>query len=503
MSERDFDRFSDEEFERFLQDEASGMNVTEKTVKSVNPWKKSTDMIFAGLILQLFTVNIYYLNHILPALGMLLVLFGFRVLSGENKWFMTGKITAYVKCASWIVNRFLDSTMWLDSNVEERFSMSMGYFNAILMLIIIGCLWGGFRLVQKKSNMPVHTLSFAVLFLAYFLLAIATFIVKDAVLLPLIFAVAFIVILVCIRKIFKKISVSGYAVDPKPVKIPNFVIVLILAVLTIGSMFIGNTFFTSYPMDFKSVESTINAEVESAKLQLLDKGFPEEVLVMMTDDDIMQCKNPVRVVVKESETFETDGWQKNLRLQTIMVQLPNDEETWKIIHSFCWEKVLTKHHSDCIQFTPIYYNKENCWVKSGEISGRIFYNEGTKIFASEYYSIIEGAIGKSAKQNVFSDLWGSGEGKMQAVAEFTFPKDAENCRGYISYNAVNAGRAHIANSYFTYTHDDEFVYPYKKASDYRWESSTLSGKNTDSEVLIIATEKELGYYDYPKYIIYE
>lgn len=503
MSKRDFDRFSDEEFERFLQDEASGINVTEKTVKAVNPWKKSTDMIFAGLVLQFFTLNIYYLNYILPALGMLLVLFGFRILSGENKWFMTGKITAYVKCVSWIVNRFSNSIMWLDGNSEERFSISMRYFNAVLMLIIIGCLWGGFRLVQKKSNMPVHTLSFAVLFLIYFLLAIADFLVKYVLLLPLIFAVAFIVTLFCIRKIFKKLSVSGYAVDSKPVKIPNFVIVLILAFLTIGSMFIGHTFFTSYPMDFKPVESAINAEVESAKRQLLAKGFPEEILGMMTDDDIKQCKNPVRVVVKESETFETDKWQKNLSLQTIMVQLPNDEETWKIIHSFCWEKALTKHHSDCIQFTPIYYNKENHWMKSGEISGRILYDEGTEIFASEYYSITEGAIGKPAKQNVFSDLWGSGEGKMQAVAEFTFPKDAENCRGYISYNAVNAGSAHIANTYFTYTHDDEFVYPYKKASDYRWESSTLSGKNTDSEVLIIATEEELGYYDYPKYIIYE
>lgn len=503
MSKRDFDRLSDEEFERFLQDEASGINVTEKTVKAVNPWKKSTDMIFAGLVLQLFTVNIYYLNYILPAFGMLLVLFGFRVLSGENKWFMTGKIIAFVKCISWIVNCFSDSMMWLDSNAEERFSMSMGYFNAVLMLIIIGCLWGGFRLVQKKSNMPVHTLSFAVLFLAYFLLAIATFIVKDAVLLPLIFAVAFIVILFCIRKIFKKISVSGYAVDPKPIKIPNFVVVLIFAVLTAGGIFIGYTFFTSYPMEFKPVENTVNSETVAVKQQLLAKGFPEEILEMMTDDDVLQCKDPVRVVVKKSETYETDGWKKNISLQTVMVQLPNDEETWKIIHSFRWKETLTKHHSDCIHFDPVYCDEENYWIKSGEITGQVLYDKEDKTFVS-LYNIKEDVIGKSKNtSDIFYGLWGNGEGTRQVVGEFTFPRNGENCRGYIAYDVTSDGRGEYASSYFTYTHDNEFIYPYKKASDNRWESTTLSSHNTAFDQFFFVGVKDLYIYDEERYVIYQ
>lgn len=503
MSERDFDRLSDEEFERFLQQEASGINVSERIAKSVNPWKKSTNMIFAGLVLQLFTVAIYYLNYILPILGMILVFFGFRILSGENKWFMAGKIMAFVKCIGWIVSRVSESIMWLDSSAQERFYMSMRWFNVVLMLMIIICLWGGFKQVQKKSNSPAHTLSFAMFFFAYLLLAMAAFVVKDAVLLPVIFALAFIVILFSIRRIFKRISVAGYAIDSKVVKIPNFVFVVFFAVLTVGGIFISHTFFTSYPMDFKPVENTVNAQVDSAEKQLLEKGLPEEILELLTDDDIIQCKNPVRIVVKDVDTYKANDWDKYLTLRTVMVQLEGESETWKIIHAFRWEKTLTKHHSDCIHFDPVYCDEENYWMKSGKITGQVLYDEDGKVFVSPY-NIREDVIGKSKNtDDIFYSLWGNGEGTRQAVGEFTFPKNAESSRGYIAYDVTSDSRGEYASSYFTYTHDDEFIYPYKKASDYRWESTTISSRNTAMDQFFFVGVKDLYMYDDEEYTIYQ
>lgn len=504
MSERDFGRLSDEEFERFLMEGTSDIKVSEKVIKGVNPWKKSTDMIFAGLILQLFTLSFYYLDYLLPAAGMLLVLFGFRILSGENKWFRAGRAISFARCISWIISVISSCVLWLDRGVHEKFSLTMGYVNGALLMLIIGCIWGGFRQVQKKAGTPVHTLSLALLFFAYLLLIISARFLQEASLLVLILMAVFIGILICMRRIIREISASGYAVVPKLMKIPNFVLAAAFIILTVGGIIIGYTFFTSYPMDFEPVQAYAEGEVSDAKSQLLEKGFPEDVLKMMTDDDILRCKDSVRIVVQEPVTFENGErrWKDDLTLQTVMVQLQGDEETWKVIHGFWWNDALTGHQSDCVQFIPAYYDEGNYWAKSGEISGRVLYDKGDETFVSPYYSIEEGAIGKPAENNILYSFGGSGQGKKQVVAEFTLPAKAENCRGYIAYNTVNRGGAYIADSYFTYTHNG-FTFPYKKASEYRWETTWISNDNTAIDQFWLVNADDIKRYDDRAYTIYE
>ena len=50
-------------------------------------WKKSINRVLVGITFTAITLNFALLNYILPAIGTLLLLLGFRSLQHENKWF--------------------------------------------------------------------------------------------------------------------------------------------------------------------------------------------------------------------------------------------------------------------------------------------------------------------------------------------------------------------------------------------------------------------------------
>lgn len=53
----------------------------------VTPWRKSINRVIGGLALTTLTLNFLALDYILPAIGLVLMLLGFRTLRQENKWF--------------------------------------------------------------------------------------------------------------------------------------------------------------------------------------------------------------------------------------------------------------------------------------------------------------------------------------------------------------------------------------------------------------------------------
>ncbi len=56
-------------------------------VDHVSAGKTAFDLIIAGLALSTITLDILALGYILPLIGVVLLLLGFRRLRGENGWF--------------------------------------------------------------------------------------------------------------------------------------------------------------------------------------------------------------------------------------------------------------------------------------------------------------------------------------------------------------------------------------------------------------------------------
>ena len=81
--EREYPR--DDAFEALLAQSVAELP-PEEIVADVTPWRRAMDRILFGMALCAVTLNFWCLNYILPAIGTVLLLLGFRTLRRENRW---------------------------------------------------------------------------------------------------------------------------------------------------------------------------------------------------------------------------------------------------------------------------------------------------------------------------------------------------------------------------------------------------------------------------------
>lgn len=72
----------------------------DKVAAAVTPWKRAMGRVLAGTALTALGTNLWGLNYLLPGIGLVLMLLGFRLLRRENRWFrccflLTGMQLAY------------------------------------------------------------------------------------------------------------------------------------------------------------------------------------------------------------------------------------------------------------------------------------------------------------------------------------------------------------------------------------------------------------------------
>ena len=72
----------------------------EEIVRSVTPWRRAMDRVLTGSALRAVTLSLFGLQYLLPALGTLLLLLGYRALRRENRWFRACFVLAAAETAS-------------------------------------------------------------------------------------------------------------------------------------------------------------------------------------------------------------------------------------------------------------------------------------------------------------------------------------------------------------------------------------------------------------------
>ena len=85
----------------------------EDIVADVSPWKKAMNRTLTGLALCTVTLNFWCLNYILPAIGMVLSLLGFRTLQQENRWLRACFILTAIRAAYFFPLLILNTTLGL------------------------------------------------------------------------------------------------------------------------------------------------------------------------------------------------------------------------------------------------------------------------------------------------------------------------------------------------------------------------------------------------------
>ena len=474
--EREYPR--DDAFEALLAQSVDELP-PEEIVADVTPWRRAMERVLFGLALCMVTLNLWCLNYILPAIGTVLLLLGFRTLRQENPWLRGCFVCAVLRAACVFPSLILNTTI-LPGDACRSAAAAV---SAALMLALLLCFWQGLRAVRRKAGLPAQGGGAGALLAWYVLMCILAAVHYTGLLVPIAMLVGYVCILRSLFRLSRALDEAGYAITPQPVRVTDRCLVLVIAaVLGIGCT-LGYLFGGSYRMDWQPVDASTQAQTAAIRQQLLDLGFPEEVLNDLTPEDIAACDGALRIVTETENYPVNDGrnvlWEaynekneryyvqdtvydvKELRLTGVAVQLPGERETWMVFHHFLWTTDPGFYGTEAIQIRPACRSIPEGWAATGDATGRVLYDRGGQTFAAPYASL--GAQTFTAN----TVLWGE-QTNTDLFAAFSLPQHGEHCRGYVAYSTTEARDGYILSSGVYYTHQQSWLqYPVVTAMEKR------------------------------------
>ena len=485
MSNHEWESINEKDFETMLEKSVLDFP-PDDVVEDVTPWKKAMSRVLIGIALCAITLNVWCLNYILPAVGMVLSLLGFRSLRRENKWFRNCFIITVIRAAYFFPMLILNTTIIQSAIFTSQVTSVLTVANLLLLLVEFFCFWRGLRTVQRKVNLPPRAGGAVALIIWYALMYVLAFIQYNGLVIAGTMVIGYIFIIRNIYMLSKELDEAGYSIQTVSIKVTDKCIVLVLlSVLIIGCAF-GYLFGSSYPMDWSTVDSSEHTEVEVIKNHLMELGFPEYVLNDLTPEDIAACDGALQVVVDITDEPVNDGRTvtteysngekrhieqktvydvKELRITGIGVQIPGKRERWIIFHHFLWTTDPGFYGTESIQLWPAYRDNADGWASDGEVTGRVLYDKDGKIFAAPYYSLGNQTFTSN------SIFWGE-QTNTDVFATFSMPRQGENYRGYVAYRIAEMQDDYIISSWVNYTHQRSCLqYPAMTAMEKRMTNS--------------------------------
>lgn len=480
MRNREWESMNEEEFEAMLERSVSDFP-PEDVVAEVTPWKKAMRRVLTGMVLCAVTLDFWCLNYLLPAIGMVLSLLGFRTLQRENKWFRSCFFISVIRAACFFPVLVLHTTI-IQNALLSTLSTVLTLLSLILLFGQFFCVWRGLRDVQKKVHLPPRAGSAVALMVWYALICVLAAIQYQGLLIAGAMIIGYLFLIRNLYKLSKELDEAGYSIRTVSLHVTDQCIVLVLvSALAIGCA-CGYSFGGRYPMNWAAVDSSEQTENEEIRNHLIELGFPEYVLNDLTAEDIASCAGASEIVVDitdksllegstTTEMYRSDGEcnveptsdssAKDLRLTGVGVQIPGEQERWIIFHHFLWTANPGCYGTESIQLWPVYQNSSDGWGAAGEVTGQVLYDRDGKTYASAYHSLGNQTF------TFNSILWGE-QTRNDVFATFSMPAQGEHYRGYIAYPVVEIQDGYSISSWVNYTHQKSRIpYPAVTAMEHQ------------------------------------
>lgn len=482
MCDRPWETMTDADFEALLAQSVAELP-PEEIVAEVTPWRRAMNRILFGMALCAITLNFLCLNYILPAIGTVLLLLGFRTLRRENRWLGGCFAVTAIRAACFFATLILNTTILQSAVFTPAVTTTLTVTNAVLLLALYFCFWQGLLAVQKKAGLPAQAGGALALIVWYALVCVLAAVQYGGWVVPIAMLIGYGFILRSLYRLSGALDEAGYAIAPGPVRVTDRCIALVLAAaLGIGCT-LGYLFGSSYRMDWQPADTSKQMQTAAVRQQLLDLGFPEAVLDDLTPEDIAACDGALRVVaVTEDHPFndgrtvsykESDGEGgvvsvldtvydvRELRLTGVAVQLPGERETWMVFHHFLWTTDPGFYGTEVLQIWPADENMQDGWRFAGDVTGRVLYDRDGQTFTASYHTL--GRQTYTADSVFFGQRTNS-----DLFAAFSMPRHAESARGYVAYSAAAVQSDCLLNSWINYTHQQTWLqYPAVTAQTHR------------------------------------
>ena len=475
MNPQELENLSEQEFEALVRAGASGLPPNDGLVEDVTPWRRAMNRALLGIALNLVTLNFWGLNYVLPAIGTLVLLLGFRALRRENGGFALCWYLSLLQAAARYSCLILNASVWQEDVYRLSWMQPLPYLVTFISLLQLFGLRAGLRAARKKAGLDAAAPGTTALIVWYLIIG-ALALVNYTGFLGWLLVIAYFIILRTLWKLPRQLEEAGYAIELAPVRISDFT----LGAAAFGVLAAGITccylFAGGYDMDWKPLPAGEQDGLEELRSELLDLGFPEAVLDDLTPEDLTACEGALRVVVdqkdyplnegrmaerKEGDTthYSREYDVNELRITGVAVELPGETEHWRLIHHFEYVADPGFHGTEAMVFWTT--DQENGgWSISGGPAGRLLYDRDGQTYTAPYYY-----FGEQDYQQT-SMFFGTQE-RRDLLAAFSFPARGERQRGYVLYDISELEDGWLINSWVSYIHQKRwFPYPNQTAMSY-------------------------------------
>jgi len=472
MHEHDFD-----EILKNTMPELPPEDIVRKTV----PWRTAMNHILTGFALCTLTLQFLALHYILPTIGMILLVLGFRSLRSENSWFRLCWVITILHVNLHYFTLILNATIYQNAFYTSPYNGILRIVNVISQIILYICFWRGIAAVQRRAGTAVHARSALALLIWYFALLGLALLQYQGWILAAAMVTCFILVIHSLYRLSHELDESGYALKTTPVRISDNSLKSVLVAVLLAGIACGYIFGSSYHMDWQKEEISQSTEMADIKEKLLSLGYPEAALNDLSDEDILMCKNASIVTVEENDNAVNDSRDaykvidnpvtntgtvydlKELHTTSVMVELGDGSSRWRIFHHFLWTADPGFHGTEALEIWPAYHQWEEL-SSSNNLTGRLLYDNGNDTYVSSYHSLKE--------ESYITDNIMPGKKSQNAIlASFSFPHDSKRQRGYVAYGMeANAAETYqlCLRSMMNYVHQNSILqYPVKTAISYR------------------------------------
>jgi len=470
-------------FDQLLRENASALP---PAMAEVNPWREAMWLVLWGMGLTTITFNFLYLDMILPALGGILLVLGFRTLRQENRalqwcWRLSIAI-ASVRSAS-----FALAALPVDvKNVPAYAVMAMTF-------ALYCCLWRGMVGVSRAAGAEKPAAPAAgALVIFYAVICALAFLELSGWLAVLPLLIAYIVILRNLVKLARSLAGTGYAIHAAPVRLPSTAVLWGYLGLTLAAVLLAMFLGQRYPMNWQVRDDT--PQDETIRVELLDLGFPEQVLDDLTAEEAAHMSGAVKVYTEteplyEDETYRevtTSVWNEDPppRWEYSSAEKQPDGSyryTYRVydlyegfvthvvvlVEEAGRQRAVVLHYAaidrpfgDCLaegmEIWPVWQGNEESWSPGGWYSGRLLCEKDGQSYAADFYSVESGSYETT---NIFGTTQNTG-----MIAEWSRMRRGENTRAYLLYDAeMLTPELPSLYSWCNYVRQTKPVYPFRDA----------------------------------------
>ncbi len=390
-------------------------------VDHVSAGKTAFDLIIAGLALSTITLDILALGYILPLIGVVLLLLGFRRLRGENGWFKACFVISAVRCFSVAAQCIIAATVYHSTFMDSGAADIVAAVSAALVFALIICLRKGILAAQKRARLEPHAGGATALIIWYAVVCALALVKFEGLILVAGLVISFIFILRSLAKLARELDEASYAVHPSPVQVSDKALCITLFSLVIVGVVCGYVFLQRLPMQWQPEQETQTTEL---RRELLEAGYPERSLRDLSDKDVEMCRGFTAVCTNDGDQFYNGS---GVTLMTVAVKLDEPGTRYRIFTHFEWHDARSCG-TELLRVMPYYmrYGARLDWSPDGEVTGRVLYDADGTTMVSPYYKLDGSGTG-----SISSSFFGTSS--IGILGSFSMPADSENQRGYIAY----------------------------------------------------------------------